>query len=99
MRSSPSCASLRDEGPTADEMARVREIQRRERETALQQNGFWAGQIEALIKAERPFTEIFALEDRIGAVSAETIRAMAAEAFTEDRYVRVSLVPAPAPAP
>ena len=90
-------ASLRDEGPTADEMVRVREIQRRERETALQQNGFWAGQIEALIKAERPFTEIFSLEDRIGAVSAETIRTTAAEAFTEGRYVRVSLVPAPAP--
>jgi zinc protease len=86
---------LRDEGPTTDELARVREIQRRERETALRQNGFWAGQLEALLKAERPFTEIFALEDRIGTVTAQVIRAMAAEAFTEGRYVRVSLVPEP----
>jgi zinc protease len=86
-------ASLRDEGPTADEMSRVREIQRRERETALRQNGFWASSMEGLIKEDRPLSAIFALEDRIGAVTPEVIQAIAAEAFTEDRYVRVSLVP------
>ncbi len=84
---------LRDEGPTADEMSRVREIQRRERETALRQNAFWASSIEGLIREDRPLGTIFALEDRIAAVTPEVIQAIMAEAFTEDRLVRVSLVP------
>jgi len=88
---------VRDEGPTADEIARVREIQRRDRETSLRQNAFWAAQLTGYAEQGLDFADILTYEALIDALDAAQVQAAAARAFSEDQYVRVSLVPQETP--
>ena len=46
--------ALQTEGPTAAEVDKVREAQRRSRETAIRQNGFWMSNLSAVLPADPP---------------------------------------------
>jgi zinc protease len=50
--------SLSASGPSASELARVRETQRRGRETALKENGFWASQLISAARYGTDFRDI-----------------------------------------
>ncbi len=90
--------SLTRVAPTDAELATVKEIQRRSRETALRQNGFWMGQLAAYRRLGLEFSEILAADSRLAAVTPEAIREAARRYLTPDRYVLVSLLPEAAPA-
>ncbi len=87
-------ARLKEEGPSERDVASVREMQRRERQTALQTNGFWVDQIGGAVKADRDLADILAYDTLVGSVTVEAIRDAARRWLPADNYVRVTLMPA-----
>jgi zinc protease len=78
---------LKAEGPVEDYVSRVHEMQRREREVELKQNGFWASQLEYLSMNGLDFAEIGRYDQRIAAVTRDSMRAAARKYLDETRYV------------
>jgi zinc protease len=85
-------ASLGRAGPTQDELAKVREEQRRQRELDLRDNNWWLMQLLAYDNNGWDLAGIAAPADP-GAVTAERIRDAARLYLDPQRYVQVSLVP------
>jgi zinc protease len=88
-------AEIRDfqeNGPTADEIQTVLEQERRSRETNLQQNGWWVGQI---VGATRYDTDLTLLLDMslLDDVTPESVQEDARRYLRFDNYVRVTLLP------
>jgi zinc protease len=81
-------------GPTGEELLRVREIQRRERENNLRQNAYWAGQLIGYQREGLDFGEILSYGELIDHLTAQLVREAAREWLGRERYVRVSLMPA-----
>ncbi|MDH3524585.1 MAG: insulinase family protein [Acidobacteriota bacterium] len=84
---------LKDEGPSQDTVDRVREIQRRGRETALERNGFWLSQLEFHEVNGLPLTDILDYETLVEAVTVDSIRDAARLYFDSSRYVQGVLRP------
>ncbi|HVR44798.1 MAG TPA: insulinase family protein [Thermoanaerobaculia bacterium] len=78
---------LKTEAPAADYLERVREIQRRERETALRRNPFWSSRLEYLASNDRDLGEILRDADRIASLTPESIRDAAREYLDTSSYV------------
>jgi zinc protease len=85
---------LKQDGPTEDELARVKEMQRRERETSLRQNGFWLGQIAAYDREGFELSDILTADRLTEELTAELIRETAREVLRPDNFIRVTLLPA-----
>ena len=81
------------EPPGEEEVATVREIQRRNRETALRDNGFWSGALASLWWDGRDFAEILDYDEQVRELSAEGVHEAARRALTPDDFVQVTLVP------
>ena len=84
---------LRAEGPTDENMFKAKQIQKRELETNLQENGFW---MNALAEAERynlDPRETLALAAKIDAITSEMVKQAALTYLRDDRYVQVTLQP------
>lgn len=84
---------LRAAPPADEEVATIREIQRRNRQTALRENGFWSGSLAGLWWDGRDFRELLDYEERVRDLSAEGIHEMARGTLTTDDFVQVTLVP------
>jgi zinc protease len=82
------------EGPTADEMAKVKETQRREWETNLKRNSYWIGQITARDRAGEPIADVLTFPQRLNTATPEMLKNAAQKYLRMDNYVRVSLYPA-----
>lgn len=78
---------LKAEGPDEDHVNRVREQERRERETALKENNFWASQLEYLTWNGLDFSEIARQDQRIAAMSRDSVRDAARKYLDETQYV------------
>ncbi len=85
-------AKFTNEGPTEEEVAGVREAQRRSKETDLKSNGFW---LTNLYFADMQGQDPAYLLDYgfIDGLTGEKIRAAAAKYFDMQNYVVVSLFP------
>jgi len=81
------------EGPTEDELAKVREMQFRSRETSLRQNQFWLAQLINYDQYGWGLEEIATVATRFETMGSETIRNAAREYLSTGNYVRVSLLP------
>ncbi|MGH2570027.1 MAG: M16 family metallopeptidase, partial [bacterium] len=77
---------LRRDGPTAEEVATEKELQYRELETALEQNGFWVGSLAALRIRDRPLQEVLDRRQRIDELSAESLQRAFREHLPPERY-------------
>jgi zinc protease len=86
---------VRDNGPTEEEMVKVREQARRALEEELRDNGFWLDELEGYLYAgdESDVLDILAYEDEIAAVTAEDIQNAAEALLVLENYVRVALFP------
>ena len=88
--------SVKTQGVHPDELQKVREEQRRERETSIRDNGYWASALMAYDQygwdprqiPQPPLSQSFTSED---------LRDAARRFLVSDRYVRVSLYPEPQP--
>ena len=63
------------------------------REEQLRRNGFWLGQIEAVVERGENFSVIPAFDDRLEALTLNEVVDAAARYLSRDRYVRVVLLP------
>jgi zinc protease len=84
---------LRRDGPTAEEVATEKELQYRELETALEQNGFWVGSLAALRIRDRPLVEVLDRRQRIDELSAESIQRAFREHLPPERYTWLDWMP------
>ena len=71
----------------------AKELLRNPREEQLRENGFWLGQIQSSLQRGQGFAGILDFEDRLDALTLEDVVDGAQRYLTEDRYVRVVLLP------
>jgi zinc protease len=88
--------SVRAEGPSQDDVDKVREAARRARETSLRENDFWMGQ---LMGYDRMGWDVRMIDDEplSAGLTVERIRDAARRYLDRSRYVQVSLVPEATP--
>jgi zinc protease len=80
-------------GPDEANMAKVREILKRERETALEENDFWLQQLQFYTAHGLDPRLILSFQERLDGLSAEAIRRAAARTLDPENSVRVFLYP------
>lgn len=90
-------AKLQRDGPTADEIRKVQETQRRAIETSLKENGYWLGRI---VDADRNGEDMRAAiygDDVLGTLTPAMVRDAARRCLRADDYVQVTLLPETTP--
>ena len=85
-------AWLRD-GGEQDYLDTVKELLRTPREEQLRDNSFWVNQIQSVVRRGGEFSAIVDFEERLDAVTLEQVSAAARLYLTDDRYLRVLLLP------
>ena len=85
-------ARLRTEGPDAETVAKVREAQRRAKETNLRENGYWIGRMRLLDEQGRDLALIPSY-DMIEGWTAEQVQAAAVRYLRMDQYAKFVLLP------
>lgn len=85
---------LQSNGPSPEELAKVQEQLRRNREEALQDNNFWLWTIEQFFATtgQDPL-DILAYDGLLGALQPADVQAAAQRFLPQDRYARVTLLP------
>ncbi len=83
---------IQAEGPSPDVVAKVRETQRRTKETNLRENQYWLGQLQSYDQNDLDPREIPSFA-RIEQWTPRQVQEAANLYLTLDRYVKVSLVP------
>jgi len=86
-------AKLRSEGPTVEEVQRVQELERRELETAMRQNGYWRDSMQTVHLLGWDVRTIAKRLERAASLTRENIHAVAKKYLPENRYTVVSLLP------
>jgi zinc protease len=86
-------AKLRDGGPTAAEVQSVKEIERRELETAMRQNAYWLNSLQTVHLLGWDVRGIARRLQRTAALTRENIHDAARKYLPQDRYTVVSLLP------
>jgi zinc protease len=85
--------SLTAHGPTEDEMVKVKEQQRRSRETDLRENGFWLSQLVSADLYDYDPRIILEYDQLVEGLTAEALQEAARLYLNTDNYVQVSLIP------
>ncbi len=86
--------SLQDDGASEDYLARVKEQQRRERETSLEENGFWIGVLDFYYShPQEDLLDVLRYDEMIESLNADDLREAARRYLRKDRYVEVVLYP------
>ena len=81
------------EGGEQSYLDTVKEQLRTSRQEDLRENGFWVGQIRAVLQRGEAFTEILGFDEILEALTLDDMAATAQRHFTPDMYVRVVLYP------
>ena len=85
--------SLATHGASQDNLAKVKETQRRQRETDLKENGFWMSVLNVYDRNDEDLRLILDYDRLVDGLTAEAIGEAAALYFDFDNYVEVKLVP------
>lgn len=80
-------------GPTEEDMNKIKETLIRERETDLKKNDWWVRKLENLYYFDEPKTSFADFNDNVKAVTNEEIKAAAIKYFNMKNYVKVYLKP------
>ena len=83
---------LKAEGPDAETVAKVRETQRRTRETSLEENEYWLSRLESFELQGRDFRDIPSY-DLIESWTAEQVQQAAIRYLRTDQYAKFVLLP------
>lgn len=84
---------LQKEGPSADDIQKVKETQKRDIETALQQNGYWLNSLQTLHLYGWDPVRITKRLERAESLTVDNVHEMFKKYFPLDRYTLVTLVP------
>lgn len=85
--------ALQAQGPTPQEVHKVREAHSRARETDLRDNNFWLMQLTSYARSGWELESIATADERIRALAPEPIRQAARAYLDAANYVQVSLLP------
>jgi zinc protease len=85
--------SMQTYGPTIEDIQKVQEMQRRERETNLRENGYWLGQLVGYDQMELDFRDILNYETLIDSLEPGLVRDAAQRYLRTDNFVQVTLLP------
>lgn len=85
--------SLKSYGTTEKYLAKVKESQRRKRETDLKENGFWLNVLRSYYEYRDDPKEILSYENKVENLKLETIQQTAQRYFNKENYVNVVLLP------
>ena len=85
--------SLAAHGASEENLAKVKETLRRERETDLRDNGFWLSALTSYERLGQDLAGIVAYDPLVEDLTADRIGDAAARYLRRDRYVQVSLLP------
>jgi len=86
-------ARLQKEGPSAEDVQKAQEIERRELETSLKQNPYWVGSLQIVHMLGWDPLSIARREQRIALLTRDSLREAFVRYFPLDRYTAVSLFP------
>jgi zinc protease len=84
---------LQSDGPTAAEVEKVREAQRRTRELSLKQNAVWMGHLSAAYQYGDDPRDILKQHERIELLTPEAVRDVARRYLRADNFVHITLLP------
>ena len=84
---------LRRKGPEPSELAKVKEIQRRDYETDIRQNGYWLDALWSAAFTGQDPERILKIPQRIAGLTSEDVRKTADAVFDMNNYVKVVLLP------
>ena len=85
-------------GGDQEHLDKAKELLSGAREEQLRRNGFWLGQIEAVVERGEEFSVIAGFDQRLAALTLDQVVDAARRYLNRDRYVRVVLLPEEAPA-
>lgn len=85
---------LQEEGPRAEDLAKVGEIQLRTFERGLKENPFWLGNLEFRVSNDLDPASILSFPDRVRSLTAEAVRDAARRVFSSENLVTARLEPA-----
>lgn len=84
---------LKTTGATGENVRKVKEMQRRGRETALKRNGFWLSRLSGYVKHGDDPMDILKYPELVDGFSSDAVKEAAKRYFDMDNYVRVVLYP------
>ncbi len=84
---------LQDEGPTREDLVKVKETAINDREVAIEKNTYWINHLENHYFRGDDIISMEEFKKLIGSVSAKDIQKAAKRYFTMDKYVRAVLYP------
>jgi zinc protease len=84
---------IKKDGPTAEEIEKVREMQRRSEETEMRQNGFWLNALASAARYNQDPKMILRRGELRASLTQAMVRDIAAKYLSESRYVQVRLLP------
>lgn len=85
--------SVRTFGASETDIAKVKETQRRERETDLEQNGFWLSTIRFYDSNGESLEQVLEFPQLVNSLSTDLIRTTASQYLNEERVARFILLP------
>jgi zinc protease len=84
---------LRDEGPSAEDVQKVQEMERRDLETSARQNQYWLGSMQTVHMLGWDVASIARRNERTAALSVPVLHETIRKYFPLDRYTVVTLRP------
>jgi zinc protease len=84
---------LKVEGPSAEDVGKVKELERRDLETNVKQNSYWLGSMQTVHSYGWDPTGIARRDQRTERLTPENIKQMFQKYFPMDRYTLVTLKP------
>lgn len=85
---------LQKNGPSTENIKKVQETQRRDREKQLQENRFWRSQLESIYKYNKSISDILDFtEDYIDLLRADDVRTTASKYLNTESYFKMVLMP------
>jgi zinc protease len=85
--------SIKLRGPSAEDLAKVKEMYLRQHETDLKQNGWWLGQLGAYAQTGEAPQLLLSYPRRVESLRPEMVKDAARRWLDKGRYVRVTLLP------
>jgi zinc protease len=87
--------ALQENGPRAEDLAKVQEQERRRRELQLRENGFWLNALESYLWHDQDPRLILTYDELVDGLTPEAVQAAAQRWIDFDRRVEVVLKPEP----
>ena len=83
------------EGPSEEDMVKVKETQKQNRVKGLEQNRFWSSRISSGHENDRDFSGISleSLEEQIKGLTADQIKAATGKYFDNKNFIEILMVP------